>query len=90
MAKESIAIPVSDRPAETWIKLLVAVAMIAVGLTGYIGDRLIDGQDRTTKEVSKINGFLQTHESRITRNERDIKELSSFHLSIQHGLNQGK
>ena len=77
---------VSDRPAEVWIKLLVFVTTIALGLVSYIGHRLIEGQDRTTEAVGKINGNVQTVKSRVSRNERDIQELKVFHTNIQNGL----
>ena len=73
---------VRDRPTEVWIKMLFAVTAIAVALVAYMGDRfivnqdkLIDGQNRTTEEVGKINGNLQAYESRISRNEQDVKEV---------------
>jgi len=72
---------VQDKPTEVWIKLLFAMTSFAVILLGYMGDRfivnqdkLIQGQNRTTEEVGKINGNLQTYGSRISRNEEDIKE----------------
>ena len=75
---------VRDRPTEIWIKLLFAITAIAVGLIAYMGDRfivnqdkLIEGQNRTTEEVGKINGNLQTYGSRISRTESDVKEIRS-------------
>ena len=67
---------VRDRPAELWIKVLSLVAVITLPLIGVIGKSLIDGQNRMTEEISKMNAFLQTHESRISRNEDDIKEIN--------------
>lgn len=82
MPKE--VIEVKDRPTEIWIKLLFAITAIAVGLIAYMGDRfivnqdkLIEGQNRTTEEVGKINGNLQTYGSRISRTESDVKEIRS-------------
>ena len=76
---------VQDKPTEVWIKLLFFITAIAVGLIAYMGNRfivnqdeLIKGQNRTTEEVGKINGNLQTYGSRITRNEIDIQELHSI------------
>ena len=93
MPKDSHAIPVSDRPAEIWIKLLVFVTSVAVALITYMGNRgivgqdmLIEGQNRKTEAVGKINGNLQTINSRVSRNEKDIQELQSFHVNIQNGL----
>jgi len=83
---------VQDKPAEVWIKLLFTITAIAVALVAYMGDRfinnqdkLIQGQNRTTEEVGKINGNLQTYESRISRNEKDIDELERFHSNIRNG-----
>lgn len=73
--KAAKPLQVMDRPAEIWIKLLFAVTTIAVVLIGYMGNRLIEGQDRTTEAVSKINGSLQTFKSRISRNEKEIEEI---------------
>jgi hypothetical protein len=64
---------VRDRPAEIWIKILSLIAVITLPLIGIIGSSLIDGQERMNKELSRMNGFLQTHESRISRNELDIR-----------------
>lgn len=72
--KEQTVLPVSDRPAEVWIKLLFFITAIAVAMVGYIGDRLIKGQDRTTEAVSKINGSLSTFDHRISENAKDIEE----------------
>jgi len=66
---------VRDRPAELWIKVLSLVAIFTLPLIGVIGNSLIDGQNRMSEELSKLNAFLQTHESRISRNERDIEEV---------------
>ena len=75
---------VQDKPTEVWIKLLFAMTSFAVILLGYMGDRfinnqdeLIKGQNRTTEEVGKINGNLQTYGSRISRTESDVKEIRS-------------
>ena len=75
---------VQDKPTEVWIKLLFAITAIAVALIAYMGDRfitnqdeLIKGQNRTTEEVGKINGNLQTYGSRISRTESDVKEIRS-------------
>ena len=67
---------VRDRPTEIWIKVLSLVAIITLPLIGAIGNSLIQGQERTNKELSKMNAFLQTHESRISRNESDINEIN--------------
>ena len=74
---------VQDKPAEIWIKLLFFITAIAVGLVAYVGDRVIAGQDRMNAELSKMSSFLQTHESRISRNEKDIRELARFHKNIR-------
>ena len=66
---------VRDRPAELWIKVLSLVAIFTLPLISVIGSSLIDGQNRMSEELSKLNAFLQTHESRISRNERDIEEV---------------
>jgi len=66
---------VRDRPTEIWIKLLFAITAIAVTLVGYMGDRIITGQDKQLKEMSEINGNLRSYETRITRNEKDIQQL---------------
>ena len=77
---------VRDRPAEIWIKLLVAVTMVLVGLIVYMGDKVITGQENQLKEMSKINASLTVYETRISRNEEDIKELESFYHNIKrHG-----
>ena len=75
---------VQDKPTEVWIKLLFFITAIAVALIAYMGDRfivnqdkLIEGQNRTTEEVGKINGNLQTYGSRISRTESDVKEIRS-------------
>ena len=67
---------VRDRPAEIWIKVLSLVAIVTLPLIGVIGNSLIDGQNRMTEEISKMNAYLQTHESRISRNESDINEIN--------------
>lgn len=67
---------VRDRPAEIWIKVLSLVAIVTLPLIGVIGNSLIEGQERTNNELSKINAYLQTHESRISRNEADLKEIN--------------
>lgn len=67
---------VRDRPAETWIKVLSLVALVTLPLISVIGNSLINGQAKTIEEISKLNAFLQTHESRISRNENDIKEIN--------------
>ncbi|MCK4822900.1 hypothetical protein KA005_44470 [bacterium] len=74
---------VRDRPTEIWIKLLVAVTVILVGLIGYMGDRVIVGQDKQLEEMGKINGNLKAYETRISRNEKDIQELESFYYNIK-------
>ena len=83
---------VQDKPTEVWIKLLFGITSFAVLLLGYMGDRfignqdkLIDGQNRTTDEVGKINGNLQAYKSRITRNERDISS-NSDRIFILEGV----
>jgi len=86
MGKERRAInEVRDVPAEVWIKVLSFITLTAVGLVGYIGDRVIDGQDSMNNELKSMNGFLQTHETRISRNEKDISELARFHTNISNG-----
>ena len=74
---------VRDRPTEIWIKLLVAVTVVLVGLIGYMGDRVIVGQDKQLEEMGKINGNLKAYETRISRNEKDIQELESFYYNIK-------
>ncbi len=83
---------VQDKPTEVWIKLLFGITSFAVLLLGYMGDRfignqdkLIEGQNRTTDEVGKINGNLQAYKSRITRNERDISS-NSDRIFILEGV----
>ena len=66
---------VRDRPAETSVRLLVGVTTLAVALIAYFGDRFIHGQDELIREVSKINVSLSTFDSRISRNEADIKDI---------------
>lgn len=79
MTEERRAISeVRDIPTEIWIKVLSFLAVITLGLMGYIGDRFIVGQDKTNEELKTMNGYLQTHESRISRNERDIKDWSTI------------
>ena len=79
------ALQVSDRPAEIWIKLLFFITAIAVALTAYMGDRVIQSVDRTTEEVSKINVSISSFDDRISRNERDIRELEKFNENIKIG-----
>jgi len=67
---------VRDRPTEVWIKILSLIAVFTLPLIGAIGNSLIDGQNKMVEEMSKLNAYLQTHESRISRNERDIKEIN--------------
>lgn len=67
---------VSDRPVELWIKIVGLVALFTFPLIGTIGGWLIRGQDKTNIELSKLNGYLATHESRISRNEVDISSNS--------------
>ena len=74
---------VRDRPAEIWIKMLVGVTMVLVAMIGYMGDRVITGQDRQIEEMSKINASLEVYEARISRNEQDIKELEVFYHNIK-------
>ena len=69
--KEEVS-EVRDRSADLWIKMLFFITAIAVGLVAYMGDRFIGGQDKMNTELKSMNGFLQTHESRISRNEDDI------------------
>lgn len=76
MASEQKAMPVSDRPAELWIKLLFFITAIAVALTAYIGNRVIDGQDRMTEEVSKMNGSLRVYGSRLSGLELRVKDIN--------------
>ena len=67
---------VRDRPAEIWIKVLSLVAIVTLPLIGVIGSSLIQGQERMNEELSEMNAYLQTHESRISRNEVDIREIN--------------
>lgn len=67
---------VRDRPAEVWIKLLFTVTLILVGLIGYMGDRVIVGQDKQLEEMSKINANIESYGTRISRNETDIQEIN--------------
>ena len=67
---------VRDRPTEIWIKVLSLVAIVTLPLIGVIGNSLIQGQERMNEELSEMNAYLQTHESRISRNEVDIKEIN--------------
>jgi len=69
---------VRDRPTEIWVKLLGIIAVFTFPLIGTIGTLLIQGQLKTNEELSKMNGYLQTHESRISRNEQDIKDWSNI------------
>jgi hypothetical protein len=74
---------VRDRPTEVWIKVLSFIAVITLPLIGAIGNSLIDGQERMNKELSRMNGYLQTHESRISRNEQDISANSARLYKIE-------
>ena len=83
---------VQDKPTEVWIKLLFGITSFAVLLLGYMGDRfignqdkLIEGQNRTTEEVGKINGSLRVYETRVSRIEQDVDELKQFHINIRNG-----
>ncbi len=62
--------------SETWIKLFVAVAIILIGLIGYIGDRVIVGQDKQLKEMSDMNGNQQAFREKISRNKDDIRDVN--------------
>jgi len=68
---------VRDRPTEIWVKLLGIIAVFTFPLIGTIGTLLIQGQLKTNEELSEMNGYLQTHESRISRNEKDIRHVWS-------------
>lgn len=73
---------VADRPAELWIKVLGLVAIVTLPLIGVIGGFLIDGQKETNVSLGKINDAITTfsvklenHNGRISRVERDVKEV---------------
>ena len=70
-------------PPELWIKVITLVAIITLPLVSTIGGFIIQGQNemtagqrKTNEELSKINGYLLTHENRISRTESDVKEIS--------------
>lgn len=67
-------VDVRDGPAELWIKVLSLVALVTLPLISVIGNSLITGQKEMNHELSKISGIMQTIESRVSRNEMDIKD----------------
>lgn len=84
---------VEDKSAELWIKVLSLVAVVTLPLIGVIGSSLIDGQKKMTEELSSLNAYLQTHEVRISRNEKEIeyvKQISSKNSSRLYNLEGAK
>jgi len=86
MAEEEKPLSVADKPAEIWIKMLVFVTTIALALVAYMGNRIIEGQDELIQSVGTLNGNMQTMDSRVSRNEEDIRALQVFHSNIRNGL----
>jgi hypothetical protein len=70
MMKEQEISQVQDKPAEIWIKLLVIVTSIAVGMVGYGGDKVIEELKEIRKEVNAGNIKFENHEGRISSNTR--------------------
>lgn len=80
---------VRDRTADTWIK---AIGVIIIPLIGVIGMLFLGNQEKTFQAVNRTNealheinnklnmynALLQTHTSKISRNELDIKEVRTI------------
>lgn len=86
-------LPVSDLPAERYIKVIAWIAVITLGIISYFGDRfinrqdsIVDGQNRMIEAIGSINGNVQALRGEVLRNTSDIKELKIFHTNIRDGL----
>jgi hypothetical protein len=103
MVKERRSISkVSDKPVESWIKVLSLIALFTFPLIGFIGHLLIDGQKITntnlsenTKEIVKTNieiikilSLFEKHESRIKRIGEDVSEIKNDYKEINIKVNK--
>lgn len=86
-------VKVEDKKAEQWIKALTFAAGIIIPLIGFIGvsflgnqQLIIENQKEMNVQLSRLNAFFQTHESRISRNEKDIKEVFTAIRENHNGL----
>jgi len=85
------AVPVSDRPAELWIKVLALSAAVIIPLFSGIGVLFIMNQEKTYTAINKTNDALdsindklntynaqiQTHSSQIMTIKQDVRDISS-------------
>ena len=74
---------VTDKVADRWIKIIGLVALFTFPLIGTIGKLILNNMDEisarqvlTIDQLGKINGFLGTHESKISRNTQDIQDIN--------------
>ena len=89
---KEVEIPVRDRAGDKWIKIIGLVALFTFPLIGTIGKLILNNMDdmgeRQTmiiEAINKINISVGVYDGRITRNEKDITELRSFHTNIRNG-----
>jgi len=72
---------VRDRPVEmsgVINNILTALVLMVMSWVGF-------NINAMKTDIAEVNGFLQTHESRISRNESDIREHRRFHTNIRNG-----
>lgn len=79
---DKLPLPVSDRPAEVGVTINNILTALVLMVMSWVGVNI----NTMKADIAGMNAYIQTHESRISRNERDIREHDKFHTNIRNGV----
>lgn len=62
---------VTDRPTEVGVTINNILTFLVLSVMGWVGYNI----NTMRVDIATMSGYLQTHESRISRTESDVKEI---------------
>lgn len=81
--RNEVEIPVRDRSADRWIRIIALVALFTFPLVGMIGTLILGNMDKmavrqsmTIDALNAIRVNIGSYGSRISRAEKDITEIN--------------
>lgn len=74
---------VQDRQAENGIKLINVIASLTLLMIGGFGAWIGSNIEKMKNDMQVFSGIVQTLESRVSRNEKDIQKVDGKTDSIQ-------